>query len=177
MVCCVTGNRPKKFPFKREKGNDKFDLYKTRLDYEIELLIKYGYDEFISGMAEGADLDFAESVIRYRNNGSYITFEAALPYPLKKTNKKYGYNIKKIILLNSADKETVISKNYYRGCMQKRNEYMVDKSNLVLAIWNGDKSGGTWNTIKYAIKKGKNIRYIMLNENNWHWDEELEEML
>ncbi len=57
--------------------------------------------------------------------------------------------------------------------MQKRNEYMVDKSNLVLAIWNGDKSGGTWNTIKYAMKKGKNIRYIMLNENNWHWDEEL----
>ncbi len=95
MVCCVTGNRPKKIPFKREKGNYKFDSYKTRLDYEIELLIKYGYDEFISGMAEGADLDFAESVVRHRNNGSYITFEAALPYPLKKTIKNMDIILKK----------------------------------------------------------------------------------
>lgn len=48
--------------------------------------------------------------------------------------------------------------------MQKRNEYMVDKSDLVFAIWNRERLGGTWNTIKYAVKKGKSIRYIMLNE-------------
>ena len=48
--------------------------------------------------------------------------------------------------------------------MQKRNRYMVDKSDIILAIWNGEKSGGTWNTIEYAQKKGKKIIYIMLSE-------------
>ena len=41
---------------------------------------------------------------------------------------------------------------------------MVDKSDLVLAIWNGEKKGGTWDTIKYAQKQGKTVKYIMLSE-------------
>ena len=41
--------------------------------------------------------------------------------------------------------------------MQKRNEYMVDKSDLVIAFWNGEESGGTWNTINYAERKGKQL--------------------
>lgn len=32
-----------------------------------------------------------------------------------------------------------------------RNEYMVDRSRLVVAFWNGEK-GGTWQTIQYALK-------------------------
>lgn len=39
--------------------------------------------------------------------------------------------------------------------MQKRNEYMVDKSDLVLVIWNGEMRGEIWNTINYARSKGK----------------------
>ena len=38
--------------------------------------------------------------------------------------------------------------------MQKRNEYMVDNSDYVIAVWNG-KPSGTGNTVKYAKKKNK----------------------
>ena len=48
--------------------------------------------------------------------------------------------------------------------MQKRNMYMVDRADLVLAIWNGEEKGGTWNTIRYARKKEKALQYSMLNE-------------
>ena len=40
---------------------------------------------------------------------------------------------------------------------------MVDRSDLVFAIWNGKEEGGTWDTIKYARSKGKEIRYLMLD--------------
>ena len=41
---------------------------------------------------------------------------------------------------------------------------MIDKSDLVIAVWNGEEKGGTWDTIKYARENNKTIRYIMLNE-------------
>ena len=47
--------------------------------------------------------------------------------------------------------------------MHRRNRYMVDKADLVLAVWNGICSGGTWYTIQYARSLKKPIRYIMLD--------------
>jgi predicted Rossmann fold nucleotide-binding protein DprA/Smf involved in DNA uptake len=35
-----------------------------------------------------------------------------------------------------------------------RNAFMVDHSNVVIAFWNGEK-GGTWQTIQYALKIGR----------------------
>ena len=39
--------------------------------------------------------------------------------------------------------------------MQKRNEFMVDNSDLVVAVWNGT-SGGTANCLAYMILKDNN---------------------
>jgi uncharacterized phage-like protein YoqJ len=39
---------------------------------------------------------------------------------------------------------------------QKRNEFMVDNADTVLAIWDGS-SGGTANCVQYAIKKDKRV--------------------
>lgn len=40
--------------------------------------------------------------------------------------------------------------------MQKRNEYMVDLADRVIAVWDGSK-GGTATCVKYAEKVGKEI--------------------
>lgn len=39
--------------------------------------------------------------------------------------------------------------------MQIRNEWMVDNSDIIFSMYNGDKVGGTYNCIKYieAVKK------------------------
>jgi uncharacterized phage-like protein YoqJ len=44
--------------------------------------------------------------------------------------------------------------------MYKRNEYMVDNSDIVMAVWNGKKSGTSY-TVEYAKKKGR--RVLVLN--------------
>ena len=41
--------------------------------------------------------------------------------------------------------------------VQVRNKYMVDNSDMVIACWNGDCIGGTWNTIRYAMNNNKII--------------------
>lgn len=56
--------------------------------------------------------------------------------------------------LKQADEVTYVSKETYtEGCMQKRNEYMVDQADYVYAVWNGT-SGGTGNCVKYAKEQG-----------------------
>lgn len=46
---------------------------------------------------------------------------------------------------------------YHPAKMQKRNEYMVDNCDILIAVYNGDEKGGTANCVKYAKKIGKEI--------------------
>lgn len=62
-------------------------------------------------------------------------------------------------ILMEAKTVKVVADHYEADVMQKRNEYMVDHSDIVLAVWNGKKSG-TENCIKYAEKMGKKVEYI-----------------
>lgn len=42
MICCVTGHRPKGFPFLRDNSEIAYMLYSYRLHMEIEKLIREG---------------------------------------------------------------------------------------------------------------------------------------
>ena len=68
-------------------------------------------------------------------------------------------------ILNKADKVTMVNDHYFRACMLVRNVYMVGHSDLVLAIWNGEESGGTWHTIQNAKAKGKTVDIIKVDRN------------
>ena len=63
MVCCVTGHCPKGFLFLS---------YLCYLSDEIKQLIREGYEDFITGMAEGAYIDFADIVLKFRKRGEYF---------------------------------------------------------------------------------------------------------
>lgn len=66
MICCITGHRPSGFPFGRNDSEAQYLLYKKILTDKVSLLVMNGFDHFISGMAEGADLDFAEAVLKIK---------------------------------------------------------------------------------------------------------------
>lgn len=163
-VCCCTGNRPKKFPFTYGLKSLQFDEYLLSLQNKIELAVtEHSVNHFISGMAAGVDLDFAELVINFRNTVyPDITLECAVPCPnqtVKWTNKdKLRYER----VISNADTVTLVSKNYDRDCMYRRNRYMVDKSQMLIAVYNGVEQGGAWYTIKYARKKNLIVEIIKL---------------
>ena len=81
MICCVTGHRPSGFSFPRICTNPLYMDYFMKLSHEIEMLIWMGYDTFLSGMADGADLDFADMVYaiwnREEHGGTWNTIQYA----------------------------------------------------------------------------------------------------
>ncbi len=163
MTCCVTGHRPKGFPFPHTGDNEVFMDYLNLLYRTVGELIVAGYDSFITGMAEGADIDFAICVLEWRKQYPHITLEGALPYPVSPYAADSEYTRVKRRILGLCDKVTVVSPAYTTGCMQKRNIYMVDRADLVLAIWNGQESGGTFNTLRYANMTGKTLQVLRLS--------------
>ena len=63
-------------------------------------------------------------------------------------------------IISLADTVKLVSDEEYKPyLMQKRNEYMVDHSDKVIAVWDGSKSG-TKNCIDYAKKVGKDIIFV-----------------
>ena len=57
------------------------------------------------------------------------------------------------------DTVTVLQEHYSPGCMMKRNRYMVDHADLIIACYDG-KSGGTLNTLRYAIEREIQIVHL-----------------
>ena len=161
-ICCVTGNRPQKFPWKYGEGK-AHKKYLAEMTRQIENLIDSGYTYFISGGAIGVDMDFADAVIQARKQHTDIILEIAVPCRNQNLMWNIDDKMRYAEIHKSADIINIPSESYTAFCMRKRNEYMVDKSNLVIAFWNGEESGGTLNTINYAKRKGKQLLIIKLS--------------
>ena len=50
--------------------------------------------------------------------------------------------------------------HYYKDCMLDRNRFQVDHAVALLAIYNGERRGGTAATMRYAQKMGRKIIVI-----------------
>lgn len=163
-TCCCTGHRPKGFPFRYGIDTVKHNAYLQALEEKTELAItEYGITSFISGMAIGVDMDFAEIVLKLRKRYP-ITLECALPCPNQTLKWSKQDKLRYEGILKQADKVKLVSERYTPDCMLKRNRYMVDKSELVIAVFNGIEGGGTWHTLSYARRRGKAIELIALRE-------------
>ena len=123
------------------------------LEREIRKAIDDGFTVFISGMARGVDIWAAEIVLHLRDEGFPIYLIAASPYRGFENMWSSEWKSRYAAVMANADIARFISPCYDRGCFQRRNEWMVDHSARVIAVFNGEK-GGTKNTIDYADLHG-----------------------
>ena len=152
FCCCFTGHRPEKLAVSELE-------VKTALESKIQAAIRDGYQTFISGMARGVDLWAAEIVLRHRAEGLPARLICASPY--KGFENRWSVEWRELYrrILNTADSVNYISSGYSPACFQIRNEWMVDHSSRMIAVYNGS-SGGTRNTLEYAAAKGVSIVQI-----------------
>lgn len=158
-ICCLTGHRPKGFPWNYyDTKCINHQVYLKELRKHIIKLIDDGYNYFISGMAIGADIDFAEICEDLRDNCGYaILIEGAIPCPNQTARWSATDKNRYAEIYKKLDKITLVSDKCTQSCFQKRNEYMIDRAEHVIAIWNTEQKGGTWNSLRYAYRRKKEI--------------------
>lgn len=156
---CFSGHRPEKLPVKGNGGSAVIRYLKSILYKEILDSISAGYTRFITGLARGVDLWAGEILMELKAQGEQISIIAVKPY------KTHGDNFKGVEkfalgrLMSMADEVVCLSDEYRKGCLQRRNEYMVDHSGKLIAVVS-DYRSGTGATIRYAEKQGIEVRII-----------------
>ena len=107
---------------------------------------------FVSGMALGTDMIAAEIVLKLKRKFRDITLIAILPCRTQAARWNKEAVVRYEDILTKCDKVIVLQEEYSPNCMNKRNLYMVEHSDCVIAVWSGAE-GGTANTIRFATKK------------------------
>ena len=139
--CAFTGHRKLDKEFSPQK-----------LLTEIERLIQFGVTDFYNGMAMGFDLLAAECVLLFKKRYPSIRLIACIPCYGQERYFSEEDKARYIHLLKVADKKLILSENYYKGCMQVRDQYMIDHTDILLAYCKKD-TGGAAYTVKYCQKK------------------------
>lgn len=162
-TCCFTGHRPNKLPWGTDERDPRCLDLKRRIAGAVGEAYDRGYRHYICGMALGADFYFCEAVLALRDERPGITLEAAIPCEEQAARWAERDRDRYFALVGLCDFETVVQHHYDRGCMLRRNRYMVDHASLLITAFDGT-LGGTLYTITYARRQGLDVVTLDVSE-------------
>jgi len=135
----ITGHRPERlgpnWPVVERWIAGKLEEYKARGE-RVSL---------ITGMARGVDQIAATTAI---DEG--VGVRCYFPFPRKFSN------LEDYVILN-AEVTRFEQNSYTPDVYLRRDRRIVDDCDVLLVVWDGVKSGGTYYTYKYALAKGKKV--------------------
>ena len=155
-TCCFTGHRPEKLPWRHDESDPRCVELKGRIAAALDAAYEKGMRHFICGMAQGADFYFCEAALALRAARPGVTVEAAIPCEEQAARWSERDRDRYFSLVGRCDFETMVQHHYDRGCMLRRDRYMVDRSSMLIAVYGGV-LGGTMYTLGYAMKRGLEI--------------------
>ena len=155
-ACAFTGHRAAKLPWGFREDDPACRELKQRLHDAVYALYDEGCRRFYCGMANGSDMYFCEAVLQLREERPDVTIEAVIPW--EGQADRWGDALRRRYdrLVSECDYQTLVQTHYSQDCMMRRNRYMVDHADVLLAVYNG-KSGGTRSTMLYAMRRGLQI--------------------
>lgn len=158
-TCSFTGYRPIKLPYLSDKNSDEYIRLYSVLKEEIINLAENGVHYYQTGMAQGIDLMCAEIVLELKLRYNIKLF-AIVPC----LNQTEGWSVEDKEIYDRVIKccsgiTNVTGESYKTGCMAKRNRFLVETAQYILAVYDG-KKGGTMSTINYAKQKKRTIIVI-----------------
>ena len=141
MIVAATGHRPQKLTGWSRGGETEL------MDIAIVRLLDLDPKKVITGMALGWDQVVACAALRMG-----IPVIAAVPFPQQPDPWRPTQKLLYSHILERCAEVHMLADHYSAHNLQKRNEWMVDHSDRILALWDG-KPGGTANCVVYACNR------------------------
>jgi len=155
MIVAATGHRPDKLPWHGVDGYAA-DARAHLEAFAVTILRALNPDTVVSGMALGWDQAVGEAAIQLG-----IPLVAALPFGgqeltwPRESQERYRALLKKTTTI-----KLVCEGGYAAWKFQRRNEYLVTSSHLLVALWDGS-DGGTANCVRYAERCGREMQDVV----------------
>lgn len=155
--CSFTGHRPHKFPWRYNETDSRCTALKTALAEQITSLAEAGVTAYYGGGADGVDCWAALVVLELKKKNPALNLHLILPHEGQADKWSDSAQERYRFILSQADSLEYVSHDYYDGCMLDRNRRLVDAADLLLAVYNGERRGGTAATVRYARKLGRRV--------------------
>ena len=161
-AACFSGHRLDKLPTGAMRR-----VVLSMLQEEIRKAVVRGVTTFYTGMAEGIDLYAADYIRGLRESNSSLRLICVKPFSncgnALRGLVRYQFNS----VLASADAVIELSDHYYGTCFRMRNQYMIDHSDLLIAVM-GESRSGTGQTIRMAQRRMLPVHLIDITDVERH---------
>lgn len=149
MSVSFTGHRPERLGVGYDERHPQVDLF---LNNTIAVAARE-HNEFISGAALGVDQWAAEHVLAL---GANLTL--ALPFATYGENWPEKSRKYLDTLVKRAKRVHIVCNGPYEPYKtHMRNQWMIRHSQVVIAVWDGEKGGGTASAVQIAKNAKKEI--------------------
>lgn len=143
-ACCFTGHR--KIPPALSDG-----IHKQLVQTIDRLYSEKHITTYYAGGAQGFDTLASEAVIECRADISDLRLVVVMPHAEQAARWSAEDRARHRHITDAADEVICLAEHYYRGCMQRRNHYLVDHSDVCVCYLT-EPAGGTAYTVEYAEK-------------------------
>lgn len=153
MIIGITGHRPQQIDNNFDYTSSAWQWIRSELTKTFEF---HKPDMIISGMALGVDMLAVEVALDLG-----IKVRAAVPFEGQELKWPTAQQkIYRDLLSKCNDVFMVSDGGYAPWKLHARNQFIVDNSHFMVAVWNGNKLGGTFSTVVYAEKRERSIYQI-----------------
>ena len=111
-------------------------------------------------MALATDTWAAITVLTLREKNPLVKLHCVLPCEGQESTWPATAQIRYRYILSRADTVEYVSHTYHQKCMLDRDRRLVDCASILLAVYNGERRGGTAATVRFARKADREIIII-----------------
>jgi len=155
-----------RFRWKYKENDAGCKRLKKRMEEQFSLLYDQGVRRFYVGGALGVDQWAGEILLRMAEQPKYSDIELVVALPFDGHDAAWDARSKsrlQFLIRHSAETVVIGTKEEPPAvCYKRRNYYMVDHADSLLAVYDDDRSirSGTGMTVNYARRKGLPITLI-----------------